>query len=232
MKTAIVTGASRGIGKEITIRLLKEGYKVIGLARDFSNTNINADNFIYYEIDLLNINRLELLIKKIKKEDKIDVLINNAGMAYFGMHEQLNSKKISQMVDLNLKVPMILSQLLLRDIKNKKGFIINILSITAKKISPIGLTYSATKAGLSHFSKGLFEENRKYGLKVTAVYPDITATGFYDDKDFTHGDNKETYISSDEVAEAVLFALNNENRVITELTIQPQKHQIKRKPKA
>ena len=74
---------------------------------------------------------------------------------------------------------MIITNLLLRDLKKNKGTIINISSITAGKANPHGCAYGATKAGLTSFSHSLFEEARKYGVRVVNLEPDMTDTKLY-----------------------------------------------------
>ena len=125
---------------------------------------------------------------------------------------------------------MLFRSLLLREIKKSAGFIINISSITAKKSSTHGCAYAATKAGLSHFATSLFDEVRKSGVKVVTIHPDITKTPFYDDLDFMYGDDAQSYIMPESVAQAVENILKQpEGTVISELTIRPQKHMISRK---
>ena len=231
MRAAIVTGASSGIGLEVSKKLVEMGYKVYGIARDFSKTAFDDANFVKIQCDVRNTGELCRVVKDIKdKEDDIYILVNNAGVGFFGPHEQLKVQHIEQMVATNLQAPLILTNLLLREIKKSAGFIINISSITAKKSSTHGCAYAATKAGLSHFATSLFDEVRKSGAKVVTIYPDITKTDFYDDLDFMYGDDAQSYIMPESVAQAVENILKQpEGTVISELTIRPQKHMISRK---
>lgn len=232
MKTAIVTGASSGIGLEISKKLLEMGYKVYGFGRDFSRVNLEDKNFVKVICDLTKIHELVEKTREIRKKEEVYILVNNAGVGYFGLHEELNAKKIEQMVATNFQAPLILTQLLLRDLKKRGGFIINISSITAKKSSTYGCAYAATKAGLSHFAKSLFDEARKTGLKVVTIHPDMTKTSFYDHANFKEADVEESYITPSCVAEAVQMILSQRyGTVVTEITIQPQKHMIMRKNK-
>ena len=89
---------------------------------------------------------------------------------------------------------------------------------------------AATKAGLSSFGKSLFEEARKYGVKVTTIHPDMTDTNLYRDADFTCGEEPESYLLPDEVAKAVAYVLDQrEGMVVPEITLRPQLHRIARK---
>lgn len=229
MKAAIVTGASSGIGLCISKLLLYKQYKVYGIGRDFSKIALEEDNFIKVTCDLTNINELTLKIKDIKQKDNIHILVNNAGVGYFGPHEELSPKKIHEMVTVNLEAPLVLSQLLLRDLKKSQGYIFNISSVTAKKSNTHGCAYGATKAGLTSFSNSLFDEVRKYGVKVISIHPDMTKTNFYRNANFHEGDTEDTYLYPEEVAQAVDMILNQRDGiVISDITIKPQKHQIQR----
>lgn len=230
MDTAIVTGASSGIGLSISKELLNLGYKVYGLGRDFSKSNLDNNNFIKLESNLMDINSLVTKINEIKKSNDIKILVNNAGVGYFSPHEELNPKKIHEMVTINLEVPLVLSQILLRTLKKNKGYIINISSIEAKKSSAHGCAYGATKAALSHFSSSLFDETRKYGVKVITIHPDITKSNFYRNSNFKEGANDDSFLIPEEIASAVAMAISQrDNLVITDITIRPQKFNIQRK---
>ncbi|GBF10914.1 SDR family oxidoreductase [Tepidibacillus sp. HK-1] len=231
MKSAIVTGASTGIGLAITKKLNQMNVLVYGLARDFSKTDYQHKHFQKIVCDVTNTKQLVEVTKQIKdEENEIYILVNNAGIGYFGPHETLSPKQIETMIATNLKAPLILSNLLLRELRQTKGYMINISSITAKKSSTFGCAYAATKAGLTHFGISLFDEVRKSGVKVVTIHPDMTQTSFYDHLDFQEGDLPESYLTPECVANAVETILSQrEGTVLTELTIQPQRHMINRK---
>lgn len=229
MKAAIVTGASSGIGMEISRILLENHYKVFGFGRDFSGIVIEDRNFYPIICDLTEVDVLTEKVKEICSKEEIHTLVNNAGAGYFGPHEELNGKKIQEMVITNLEAPMIITQLVLRQIKENAGYIFNISSVTAQKSNTHGCAYGATKAGLTSFSKSLFDEVRKYGVKVVTIHPDMTRSNFYRHADFCEGETEDTYLTPEETAKAVEFILTQrDGMVITELTLQPQKHQIRR----
>lgn len=230
MKRVLITGATSGIGLAISKKLLSMGHVVYGVGRDFSKVDIEDNNFYPIVCDLIKYQNIEEMVKKLKKEVEIDILINCAGIGYFGPHEEINPTKLHKMIALNLEAPLILTQLLLRDLKKREGVIINISSITATKSSTYGCAYSATKAGLVHFSKGLFDEVRKTGVQVISILPDITKTPFYDKLNFREGEEEESYILPECVADAVENILSQRRgTVITEVIIQSQKHIIRRK---
>lgn len=227
-KIAVVTGVTSGIGLAIACRLLRLDYSVYGVGRNFYKCIFFLEDPDFEPIicDLSKYQNIETMVKSLP--ENIDVLINSAGIGYFGFHEEINAKKIHEMISVNLEAPLILTQLLLRKLKKNSGRVINISSITAKKSSPIGVAYSSTKAGITHFSRGLYDEARKYGIKVCAIHPDMTKTSFYNNQNFDCSDDDESYILSSEVANCVEFILTQKSN-ITDITIEPQFHKIKRK---
>lgn len=226
---AIVTGASSGIGLEISKVLCRQEYEVFGIGRNF-DTDFEEDRFHRIICDVLDTEKLCDIVKKIAARNCVTVLVNNAGTAYYGLHEELNAKKIQQMVRTNLEVPMILTCQLLRELKKNRGYVINISSVTANGSNPHGCAYGATKAGLTSFSHSLFDEARKYGVKVVTVSPDMTRTNFYRNADFREGDEEGSYLTPEEIAEAVKYVLSQkEGSIVSDITLKPQIHRIKRK---
>ncbi|HCX64783.1 MAG TPA: 3-oxoacyl-ACP reductase [Eubacteriaceae bacterium] len=229
MKTAIVTGATSGIGLEMTHVLIKKGYKVYGMGRRFRQMP-KEENFEAVICDFRDENALYGAAENIKKRESIDLLVNCAGVGFFGRHEEIDGGNLSDMIDVNLKSPILLTNFFMKDLKKNKGQIINVSSVTAKKISTYGCAYGATKAGLSSFFESLFEEVRKYGVRVTTIHPDITKTSFYDNANFEQGDTPDTYLNPQEISNVLDFILaQREGAVVTDLTMQPQKHRIRKK---
>lgn len=247
MKKAIVTGASSGIGRAITYALLENEFEVFAIGRDFSDLNYELNHKLNQKdlslsgeeinrrlhiivLDLLDTPRLLSLVEEINKNNDIQLLVNSAGVGYYGLHESLKPDMLQTMLRTNLEVPLLLSNLLLKNIKKNEGFIVNISSHTASKANPHGCAYGATKAGLSSFSKSLFEEERKYGLKVINIEPDMAKTNLYRDADFCEADDFEAYLLPEEIAEAVIFAINQRpGCIITDIHLQPKLNKIMRK---
>lgn len=236
-EAAIVTGASSGIGLAISKVLCGLGYEVFGIGRNFEGVfeplSVESDfqdSFHPIVCDLLDTEKLCDTVKKLAEQNHIKVLINNAGIAYYGLHEELNAKKIRQMVRTDLEAPMILTCQLLRDLKKNRGYVINISSVTAASSNPHGCAYGAVKAGLSSFSRSLFDEARKYGVKVATISPDMTRTNLYRNADFREGEEDGSYLLPEEVADAVKYILSQrEGLVVSDITLKPQLHRIRRK---
>ncbi|WP_331775550.1 SDR family NAD(P)-dependent oxidoreductase [Sulfurospirillum sp. 1612] len=219
MKTAIVTGASSGIGKAISHQLKNEGYDVLGLSRR------GPEIFC----DITDTKALEHHITKILKTHEIHLLVNCAGLGIFRPHEELSLQKIETLIDTNLKAPILLANLCLRSLKKTQGHIINVASIEATKHSKFSALYSATKAGLRSFSLCLFEELRNAKVRVTNINPDLTQTPFFDTLAFEPTKQKETVIDPDDLATQIVEIIHAPY-VVTDITIQPQKFAIIKKP--
>jgi len=203
------------------------GYKVFGLSRDFSKCEFTHDMFIKRECDITDRKQLTYFWEQMKKTP-VDILVNCAGVGYFGLHENISYEQIEKMIDTNLKAPLYISKLFLQHLKVSKGYIFNINSISAIKSATYGAVYGATKAGLRHFGNSLFAEYRKSGIKVVNIEPDLTKTPWFDDKNFTYHDSLETVIDPKEIAKIVLDIVKLKS-VVTDIVIEPQRFRIDKK---
>jgi len=226
MLKALVTGASSGIGLAIAQVLSQNNYKVFGVARHFKEEH--SKYFTPIVLDLQKMGDIEKTIKIFKKEHTINLLVNCAGIGYFSPLEDTKIDTISQMIDVNLKAPIIISQILLKNLKKNNGYIINITSIEATRHSKFSASYTATKSGLRDFSLSLFEEVRKAGVKVTSINPEITNTNFFDTLQFQPQDNKDTYLDPKEIA-YIIEDLLTKDYVVTDITIRPKKFGLNKK---
>lgn len=228
--TALVTGASSGIGQAIAQRLLEHGYEVYGIGRDFSACTLTGHaQFHTVVLDLLDTPALLAFLETLPK-DNLSVPVNSAGCAWYGPHETLSVEAIQTMTRVNLETPILLCGKLLRTLKQNHGTIINIASVTALETSTHGAAYGALKAGLVHFSRTLFEEHRKSGLKVSVILPDMTDTALYRNADFGPDLTEGAYLSPEDTADAVMAVLNaREGTVLSEIVLRPQYRRIHRK---
>lgn len=234
--SALVTGASSGIGLAITRRLLQEGITVYGIGRDFSEAEqelspeIAQEKFYPLCLDLRDTEKLIREIRKLLQKTEFSILVNNAGTAFYGLHETLMPEEIQEMVRVNLELPMLLTKLLLPGLRKSRGQIVMLSSHTAEQRSAQGSAYGATKAGLLHFAESLYEEVRKQGVRVTTILPDMTETRFYRNADFTVSEDEEAYLLPEDVADAVCFALSRRESVnLSRITLVPKRRKIKRK---
>lgn len=211
MMKAVVTGYSSGIGKAICEALEDKGFEIIKL-----------------QSRLNDFKTLEKEVTQIAKNKDIQLLVNCAGVGVFKPHEEISISKIRELIDVNLTAPIILSNLLLRSLKNTKGHIINIASIEATRHSKFSALYTASKSGLRDFSLALFEELRKAEVKVTNINPDLTKTNFFKEFNFEPGDSKNAHLLASDLAKAVIDIIEF-NGVVTDFTVRPQKLEIKKK---
>ena len=219
MKKVLVTGASSGIGKANSEKILEMGFELIGVSRYISKDTFEKE-FLHFNVDLSDEKQTIEFCKQIKKES-IYALINCAGFGKFEPHEELSYKTISKMTFLNLTAPMLLTNALLRDLKKNDGYLININSIEALKSSKFAGTYSATKAGLKSFTDSLFEETRKSNLSITNINPDMTESSFYDELRFDVSKKDNEKLLTSDIANAVehIFSMRK-GAVISEYTIR------------
>jgi short-subunit dehydrogenase len=229
VKRAIVTGASSGIGKAITNKLLTLGFSVIGVSRNIKEEDFNHDNFQALSCDLSDQTATLKLCETLKKEP-IFILVNAAGFGKFEPHEELNAATIMQMTFLNLTAPMLLTNAVLRSLKQNNGYLININSIEAIRASKFAGVYSATKAGLKAFSDALFEETRKSGLSIININPDMTESNFYEDLRFETSKKEDEKLFSEDIADAVEHILSmRKGAVVSDYTIRSLKFGISKK---
>ncbi|WP_457749342.1 SDR family oxidoreductase [Sulfurimonas sp.] len=219
-KKAVVTGASSGIGKAITNKLLLLGFHVIGISRNITNNHFNKPHFQAVQCNLSEQKETIKLCEKLKKED-IFILINCAGFGRFEPHEELHVNTITSMTFLNLTAPMLLTNAVLRSLKKNAGYLININSIEALRTSKFAAVYSATKAGLKAFTDSLFEETRKSALSITNINPDMTESHFYAELKFETSQKENEKLFASDIADAVMHILTmRKGAVISDYTLR------------
>jgi len=229
MKLAVVTGASSGIGRAISLRLLSLGYRVIGVSRNVDGNDFESDNFSALNVDLSNEKETLQLCQTLQKESAF-ILVNAAGFGRFEPHEELSPKTVTQMTFLNLTAPMLLTNALLRSLKKNAGYLININSIEAIRASKFAGVYSATKAGLKAFSDSLFEETRRSELSITNINPDMTESHFYDDLRFETSKKEDEKLLASDIADALEHILSmRKGAVVSDYTIRSLKFGISKK---
>lgn len=188
MSYALITGASKGIGKAIAIELAARKLNLLLVARTESllselatdlckRFNIKVD---YLAIDLSSVDAPLQIVAWIKdKGYVVNILVNNAGYGLSGTFEGYSANEHRDMMQVNMTVPVVLTSLMIPELKNQpKSYILNIASAAAYQAVP-GLTvYAASKAFLLSFSRGLQYELRKTNISVTVVSPGGTDTDF------------------------------------------------------
>ena len=185
-KVVIVTGASRGIGKEIAKELAKKEYTVIAnynksekqakeLKEELEKENIKIDIF---KADVSKRNEAQELVEyTIKKYGKIDVLINNAGISQIKEFTQITDEDWNKMINTNLNSVFYMTQEACKNmIHNKKGCIINISSIWGVVGASCEVHYSVSKAGIDAMTKSLAKEMGPSNIRINSIAPGIINT--------------------------------------------------------
>lgn len=223
-KVAIVTGASRGVGRELAIYLAKSGFFVILLARNtelLSNVTqeiINAGGkATYFTIDVSNSAQVQSHIEKITTEyGRIDLLINNAAILKRGTTE-LPDYEIEELLRINLNGAIYVAKHVATQMKQQRhGYIINISSLGGKVAASFSGIYAASKFGLSGFSEALSKEMSLYGVKVTSICPSMIATEMAEGRKF----KLDQMIQLDDITKTVGYLLSlSPNAIPTEILI-------------
>jgi len=190
VKTTLITGASSGIGEVFARKLAARGDNVLLVARSEDKLmtlcnelgRINSIRAQYVAIDLSKPDApAQLFAETQKRELEIDFLINNAGFGSMGDFTKLDLARELNMIDLNVRALVELTQRFLVPMRERKsGAIINVASTAGFQAVPFMATYAATKAFVLSFSEALWEENRSHGIKVMALCPGVTETGFFE----------------------------------------------------
>ncbi len=224
-KTAIVTGASSGLGADFSRRLVQKGAKVYGLARRKNKLDDLAtqlgDAFIGVEMDITDEDRVRSWVSETFNDTAPDILINNAGIGKFGDVDALSSEDWHKMINLNLNAVFYMTSVIVPLMKQNENIchIVNIASIAGRLGNPKLSGYNATKFALGGFSDALMKELREYGIKVTCMYPGSIATEF-----FMHsgGSLSPNMMQSNDVATVLVNLLEMpDNFLIDEIVMRP-----------
>jgi short-subunit dehydrogenase len=184
--TAVITGASRGIGRVVAAEAVARGARVGLVARSGDELAALRDRLggpavVSIAIaDLTEREQLERAIAALDGElDGIDVLVNNAGIGSWGPFVEMPEGDLDRVVALNLVAAMRLTRLVLPGmIRRRRGHIVNIGSVAGRLGAPFEAVYSASKFGLTGFTEALAVELRPFGIGASMVNPGPVATGF------------------------------------------------------
>jgi 3-oxoacyl-[acyl-carrier protein] reductase len=223
-KTILVTGVSKGLGVDITKKLLDTGYSVIGLSRSYDGIFEQYNNFTYFKFDLLNSSDLELFLKKnIGNRIKIDGFVNNAAIAYDDIITNMNLNKLEEMFNVNVFSPLVITKFCLRNMlfHKTKGAILHLSSISVHT-GYNGLSmYASTKGALEAFSKNTSREWGMKGIRSNCIVAGFMETDMsnslsYDQKDRIY---KRTSLKQPtdtrSVANTIEFLLSEKSNSIT-----------------
>lgn len=185
---ALVTGASSGIGKELSIQLVELGVTVFGVGRNNEKLQCIVDDtkglkgqFIPFTMDLSNRDNCEKVKEAFNdKLTRLDILVNNAGISHFSPFEGMDIEDYQYVLNTNLLAPLHITRLFLDLLKkSNRGRIINICSSGAFYGVPFRSIYCASKSGMRTWSQALNLELKRFGIKVLCVAPGSTQTEIF-----------------------------------------------------
>ncbi|MGM0852083.1 MAG: SDR family oxidoreductase [Bacillota bacterium] len=228
-QVAIVTGASRGIGKEIAQQFAKENVKL---------TLVGSSDSIHKAVEELKASGIKdviaiqgdvskeadvqrMIAETISAYGRIDILVNNAGVGFFKPTEEVTADEWKNIFDVNVQGVFLCSKAVLPHMKEQKfGTIITISSDVARYTIPNGSAYVATKYAVQGFCGSLAQEVREYGIRVGTINPGMVDTYFADS---TQGlPEKEDWLKVEDIAKSVIYmASAPKHLLIDEIKIHP-----------
>lgn len=228
-RNILITGASRGIGQECALALANPTTHLILHARSADALRDVAQQcqergatVSLFPFDLSNVADIQMQVDAVvKKVGPIHTLVNNAGIWMEESFAEGNMDLWDQALDVNLKAVIHLCRYTLAHMLDN-GAMVFIASTASKRTYAKGTNYCAAKFGLVGFTGALFEDVRERGIKVCSIFPGVVNTDMHaDDPSF----DKEKMIQPQDVAQAVVYALNTPNNICpTEIVLQPQKY--------
>lgn len=227
-KTALITGASSGIGEATALKLSSLGAKVILLARRTDRLEKLARKIQeqggqaeIITADLVQESERKRVYESVKtKYGCLDILINNAGMGYYGFASEMPWETANHILQLNVSAVVQLTLLFLKDMRRAgQGYIINIGSIVGKLPNQGVAIYSATKSFMDSFTTALYRELKGTRIHATVIRPGPVTTEFFDTAQEASTGRQRTpgellAISPDRVAVAIVSAIRHPRRAI------------------
>jgi NAD(P)-dependent dehydrogenase (short-subunit alcohol dehydrogenase family) len=175
---ALVTGASAGIGKAVSTGLVKAGYEVVGTGRRTSHL-ARREGVWFLDLDVTSDESVAAAVEQvIERHGRIDVLVNNAGVASAGAAEESSVAQVQALFDINVFGVIRMTNAVLPQMRaQRRGRIVNISSVVGFMPAPFMAPYAASKHAIEGYSESLDHEVREYGVRVLLVEPGWTNTG-------------------------------------------------------
>lgn len=230
-KSVLITGGSRGIGKEVAIQYAEHGYNVIinyvsdktdveELKKEFNDKGIES---LIVKADVSKEEEVGFLVKQaIEKFEKIDVLVNNAGITRDNLLMRMSEEEFNKVVDINLKGTFLVTKAVSKYMmKKRQGSIVNLSSVVGVSGNAGQCNYSASKAGIIGFTKSIAKELASRNIRANAVAPGFIETDMTSVLSDTVKENINNQIplkrmgTAKEVAELIYFLGSEKSEYIT-----------------
>ena len=212
-ETAVITGASTGIGKSLAWQLADAGYRLVLAARSEDKLQAIAKEIqkkggesLPVPTDVSQPEQINILKEKALDFGNVSVVVNNAGTGKFSNIENVTLADWNRQIDVNLRASFLVSQAFIPHMKQKKkGSLIFINSVAGKKGYAYSAAYVVSKFGLRGLAESLREELREDNIKVVSIYPGAVDTPFWDDiqSDFM----RDEMLNSDALAESIVHTI-------------------------
>jgi len=229
-KTAVVTGTTSGIGLTFAEDLVARGARVFGLARREKRLRILearlGERYRGIVCDVSDEAAVTQAFEEIAtRSDRLDVLVNNAGIAKYGPVEESSVEEWNEQMNTNLRGVFLCSRAAIPVMRRQNeatgfgGHIVNISSIAGLIGNPSLSAYNATKFGVRGFSEALMKEVRSYGIKVTCIYPGSVATEIADVGSAPLSPNA---VTTEDISSTLIHVLETaDNYLISEVVMRP-----------
>ncbi|RFU69407.1 SDR family oxidoreductase [Bacillus sp. V59.32b] len=222
MSSVMITGAGSGLGRELALGFAKQGYHIILLGRNrnklevvkkqIHDVNGSADSFI---LDLTDNGEIKRLVTELAAVYSISILINNAGVGYFGPFEKMPDTEWREMIDTNIIGTIQLTQAVLPCLERQENSaIIQIISTAGLRGKKHEAVYCASKFAIRGFTESLQKEYDDTAVSITGVYMGGMDTPFWDYSD--HVKDKSRFRTAKEVAQLIIDGYQKEKEIIIE----------------
>lgn len=220
MKTILITGAGTGLGKELALAYAGKGNRIILVGRTASSLDEVCQmiektdgNAITIPCDITDAKMVEQMISDLNEKERVDQVINNAGVGYFGPLQEIKTDEISSMIDTNVKGTIYVTKAILPAfLERNAGKIMNIISTAGLYGKVHETAYCASKFALRGFTEALVKELENTSISVSGVYMGGMDTPFWDENNFVT--DRSRLKSAKEVAMEILKRENETELII------------------
>ena len=220
-KTAVITGVNKGIGRALTEQLLDKGAIVAGWG--MNKPDISHPNLHFFKADIRDITQVEKAFHETTDlvGNEIHILINNAGLGYFGYFEEMTPEIFREIFEVNVFGIYNTCRYIIPNMKKQQyGHIVNISSTAGKEGMAQTAAYCGSKHAVRGISESLYKELRDFGIKVTCVYPGSTKTDFFRNSPVIKP--HDNMLMPEEVALQIIRALEtSDNFLISDIEFRP-----------
>lgn len=235
-RIVLIVGGSGGIGSETAKLFGKAGAKVVLAARNKSKAeeiakeiNDNGGDAYAIEVDVTEESSVTSMAEEIEKNlGKIDVLVNAFGQGLILPFLDIDPKDAKEVIDVNVYGTFLVTQTVMKHMNvDTTTNVVMFPGTMGKYVMKNASLYAATKFAIQGFTKSLIEELRRSKIKFSLLYLGGVDTAFWDDEKVNMRVKKEMMLSTEEVAKAVYYAVNQPSgSVMNEIVIQPESHQL------